>query len=434
MGQAGFVIIGEMNSPADRLALLYQLTQAFNSTLDLEEVLNRVMDEVIAAVNAERGFVMLVEVSSAEGRKLRFKTARGIDQTTIDEPRFQVSLSVVERVADRGEAVLTSDAQADDRFNIRHSVMFLGLRSILCVPLKLKNQVTGVIYVDNRLQAGIFTQADLELLTALASSAAIAIENARLYQLAVEKGRMERELQMARRVQISLLPASLPNVAGWELAARWKPARQVGGDFYDFLSSRDGRLGLLIADVTDKGMPAALFMASVHSIVRVTSLHVSTPVDMITQANQLLCDESEDALFVTLFYAQLFPPSGEMTYVNAGHNPGLLFQNSTGKILPLIRTGMPLGIESDALYEQRKVLLEPDDFLLLYTDGVTEATDSREQEFGMDRLQETVWEARRLPAPALLEKLETAVQHFTGEGATPDDITMMMARRVRVES
>ncbi len=428
-------------SPADRLALLYHLTQAFNSSLDLDEVMNRVMDEVIAAVRAERGFVMLVENAPGEatGHKLAFKTARGMDQTTIAEPRFQVSLSVVERVASQGVPVLASDAQTDDRFNIRHSVMFLGLRSILCVPLKVKDQVTGVIYVDNRLQAGIFTQADLELLSAIASSAAIAIENARLYQVAVEKGRMERELQMARRVQTGLLPSGIPAAPGWEFAVRWKPAREVGGDYYDFIPCKDGRLGLVIADVTDKGMPAALFMASTHSIMRSSLRQIPAPAEAITQANRLLCEESDDGLFVTLFYAQLTPPSGEVIYVNAGHNPGLLYhgENSGGSgiytegtLTPLIRTGMPFGIEADVVYEQRAVQLDPGDFLVLYTDGITEAIGAGEQEFGMQRLEEVILAARDLPAAGIIDTLEQAVAQFTQTDVLSDDITVLVAKRV----
>ena len=172
-----------------------------------------------------------------------------MDEKTIDDPQFQISRSVVERVAREGQAILTSDAQSDDRFSARQSVMVLGLRSILCVPLKIKGEVMGVVYVDNRLRAGIFSQADLELLTAIASSAAIAIENARLYQVAVEKGRLERELQMAREVQASLLPRETPQVPGWEFAARWQPAREVAGDYYDFIPLDEEQLGLVISPV-----------------------------------------------------------------------------------------------------------------------------------------------------------------------------------------
>ena len=170
--------------PTDRLALLYHLAQTFNSTLDLDQVLNSVIDEVIVATRAERGFVMLKEA----GDKLTFRVARGIDQQTIEDPAFQVSRSIVEKVAADGLPIIAYDALTDTRFSMRQSVMILGLRSVLCVGLVIKNNILGVIYVDNRLQAGIFTDSDQELLSAIASNAAIAIENARLYRLAVEKG------------------------------------------------------------------------------------------------------------------------------------------------------------------------------------------------------------------------------------------------------
>ena len=232
-----------------RLALLYRVSRTFNSSLDLDEVLNRVMDEVIAVTHAERGFVMLRD----EDGGLAFRVARGMDRSMVDDPEFQISRGVVEQVAHEGQPMLTSDAQRDERLSMRLSVIGLGLRSILCVPLKCKDTVSGVIYVDNRLQAGIFTADDLDLLVAIASNAAIAIENARLYQVAVEKGRMERELQMAHAVQASLLPRETPQMPGWEFEARWQPAREVSGDYYDFIPIDGNKLGLVIADVSDKG-------------------------------------------------------------------------------------------------------------------------------------------------------------------------------------
>jgi phosphoserine phosphatase RsbU/P len=259
--------------PTERLALLVRLAQQFNSSLELDEVLNRVMDEVIAAVRAERGFVMLREANGA----LSFKVARGIDQRAVDEPAFQVSRGVIERVASEGHAVLSSDAQHDDRFSMRQSIVSLGLRSILAAPLIVRGTVIGVVYVDSRLQAGIFTPADLELLTAIASSAAIAVENARLYRAAVEKGRLERELQMARDLQAGLLSRAAPVFPGWEFAAHWQPAREVAGDFFDFIRLSDDRLGALVADVADKGMAAALFMALSRSILRASLATAASP-------------------------------------------------------------------------------------------------------------------------------------------------------------
>jgi sigma-B regulation protein RsbU (phosphoserine phosphatase) len=412
----------------DRLALLYHLSQTFNSSLDLDEVLNRVMDEVIAATHAERGFVMLTG-SGGDEAELTFRAARGLDQQTIEEPRFQVSRSIVERVARQGKPLLTSDAQADDRFNIRQSVVYLGLRSILCVPLSLKDRVIGVIYVDNRLQAGIFTHADLELLTAIASSAAIAIENARLYQVAVEKGRLERELQMARKVQASLLPAEMPQFPGWEFTAQWRPAREVAGDYYDFIGYSDA-LGLVIADVTDKGLPAALFMVFTRSIVRNSLARAASPAEGIAHANQVICSESTHGLFVTLFYAHLDPSSGEITYVNAGHNPPLYYQARGDRLTYLSNTGMPLGVEDNSIYTQRSIRLEPGDFVLFYTDGVTEAIDSTEQEYGIERLEQAVLAARDLPAGEMLAALEGDIRRFTGPAAPFDDITILLVKRI----
>ena len=414
-------------SSGGHLALLYQLSQTFNSSLDLDEVLNRVMDEVITATHAERGFVMLAEPDG----KLGFRVARGLDQTTIETPKFQVSRSVVERVAQQGEPIITSDAQTDERFNIRQSVMYLGLRSILCVPINLKERLIGVIYVDNRLQAGIFSQADLKLLSAIASSAAVAIENARLYQLAVEKGRLEQELSMARRVQVSLLPRQMPQVPGWEFIAHWKPARQVGGDYYDFIETENKQLGLVIADVTDKGMPAALFMAFTRSIIRGNLDHAASPDDGITRANRLICQESDNGLFVTMFYGQLNLQTGELTYVNAGHNPPIHVAPSQS--IPtswLARTGVPLGIEEDSTYTQESVLLKPGEFIVLYTDGVTEAMDPNDNLFGVDRLQGVLMENQDRPAPEIAAALEQAIDQFTGPIAPHDDITIVIARRL----
>jgi len=417
-----------MTDPAqpssDRLALLCRLSQAFNSSLDLDEVLDRVMDEVIAVMHAERGFVMLRE---PDGR-LIFRAARGMDRETIDHPQFQVSRSVVERVAREGQPIHTSDAQTDDRFSMRQSVQSLGLRSILCVPLRTKEVVTGVVYVDNRLQAGIFTPGDLELLTAIASSAAIAIENARLYQVAVEKGRMERELQMARQVQTSLLPRDTPQVPGWEFAARWQPAREVAGDYYDFIPLDGGQLGLVIADVSDKGMPAALFMALTRSIVRASVGRAPSPAEGIAHANRLICADSTGGMFVTLFYALLNPATREFTYVNAGHNPPLLYHSEQDQLTELAPTGMVLGVLEDAPFEQRTLHLSPGDLVVLYTDGVTDATDVHLHGFGMDRLQRVILEHRDAPAAGLVAALEGAIGDFAASAAPFDDIAVVVMR------
>ena len=408
----------------DRLTLLYRLSRTFNSSLDLEQVLNSVMDEVIAALNAERGFVMLREVDGT----LSFSVARGLDRTTVEGPGFQVSRGVVDHVAQEGQPVLTSDAQRDDRFSMRESVKGLGLRSILCVPLRTRDRVSGVLYVDNRMQAGIFQQPDLELLTAIAASAAAAIENAQLYQVSVEKGRMERELQMAHEVQAGLLPRETPQVAGWEFSVRWQPARRVAGDYYDFIPSDSGQLGLVIGDVSDKGMPAALFMALTRSIIRASVVGESSPAEGILRANRLICADSTGGMFVTLFYAQLNPATCELTYVNGGHNPPLVYRAGASQLISLMPTGMALGVLDDASYEQETLRLDPGDFIVLYTDGVTDATNRKEQGFGMDRLQRVLLAHRDSTAEEIVTALEKAIDEFVGTTAPFDDMAIVVIR------
>lgn len=410
----------------DRLALLYRLSQNFNSSLDLNQVLNRIIDEVVETLHAERGFIMLFGPDGSQ----TFSVARGLDRTDIDDPQSQISQSVVQKVAIDGQPILTSDAQTDSRFNMRQSIMLLGLRSILCVPLKVKDEVRGVVYADNRFETGIFTQADLELLNAIASIAAIAVENARLYHLAVEKGRMERELQMAREMQSSFLPQQVPQIEGWEFAALWEPAREVAGDYYDFIPVSEEGLGLVIADVTDKGAPAALFMVFSNSIVR-ASVHPSlTPAESMQNANRLICGKSTNAMFVSLVYARLDTETGEVTYVNAGHNPPLHFSFAQDEITKLSRTSMVLGIDPETTIEQRTITLEPGDFLLLYTDGLTDAINAREESFGMERLKDLLYEYRYEAPKDLIELLEYALVEHTGDTIPIDDVTLVMVKRL----
>jgi sigma-B regulation protein RsbU (phosphoserine phosphatase) len=410
---------------AERLALLYHLSEAFNSTLDLDEVLNRVMDQVIVLLRAERGFVMLHD---AEDQAV-FPVARGIDQTTIQDPQFQVSRSIVARVAWEGQPLLTSDAQRDERLSLSSSVTFLGLRSVICVPLKTRGRIIGVIYVDSRIRAGMFSKDDLELLTAISSVAATAIENARLYQVAVERGRLERELQMAREVQAQLLPRETPRAPGWAFDAHWEPARQVAGDYYDFFPLPGPRLGTVIADVSDKGMPAALFMAMTRSTLRASAGQCASPAEGIALANQLICADASEGMFVTLFYAQLDLASGEMVYVNAGHNPPLLLRADAERPTPLTRTGMALGVVAETSFEQRVERLDPRDLVFLYTDGITEATDAREREFGLQRLQALLVRERDAPATGLVEAIVREVGEHVGDREPLDDVTMVAVRR-----
>jgi phosphoserine phosphatase RsbU/P len=418
------------NPKIDHLELLYQMTQAFNSSLNLGEVLNKVMDEVIHTLHAERGFVMLYD----DNKVLTCRVARNIDQETIKQSSFEYSRNIVERSAQEGIPLLTSDAQTDARFSGMQSVMLFGLRSVLCVPIITKEQSLGAIFVDNRMQTGVFTPSDLELLTAIASTAAIAIDNARLYALAVEKGRLERELQMAQDVQKGLLPKYLPDKTGWDFGALWLPARQVAGDYYDFIhisniNEKEEKLGVVIADVTDKGMPAALFMAVTRSTIRASIAASNSPSSAINQANNLISVDSFSDMFVTLFYAQINLTTGEVVYVNAGHNPPFHYAATNNEFYILKRTGTALGIDEMNYYEQKRLFLQSGDLLFLYTDGVTDAENEEGINYEPEQIQELLYCLRYHSSMAILESIEQNIRTFISNKPILDDITMVIVKK-----
>ncbi len=238
-------------------------------------------------------------------------------------------------------------------------------------------------------------------------------------------------MQVAHEVQASLLPHQTPEIDGWEFAARWRPAREVAGDYYDFFLCPNGRQGLVMADVSGKGMPAALFMALTRSTVRASLGQTPMPVDGVKHANRVLSEDSTDAMFVTLFYGRLDPETGEMVYVNAGHNPPLLCRSGeSGPPERLRPTGMALGILPDAALEQRRVHLQPGDFVVLYTDGVTEAIDAQGQQFGMARLARVLEGQAGRTAAEVLVAIEDALDAFTGTTPQSDDIAILIVRRL----
>jgi len=323
--------------------------------------------------------------------------------------------------------VIVNEPRSDPRFYAAaDATSGFTTECILAVPLIINERTIGVIEVFNK--PGGFIQADLDLLSAIGSSAAVALENARLYQAAIEKGRMERELQVARSVQVSLLPTKLPTVFGWEFASRWLPARQVSGDYYDSIPISFNRLGLFVADVTDKGIPAALFMAFTRSIVRASLTEAASPATGITKANRLICSGSTHGLFVTMFYALLDPTSSKLTWVNAGHIPALHYKAATGQITRLSSTGMALGMDINAIYRQQKSRLATGDFILLYSDGITEAPSEQQDEFGIERLEDVLRTHGGDDAEHVLSAIEEAVQTHAGNTSALDDITLLIIK------
>ncbi len=304
----------------------------------------------------------------------------------------------------------------------------LGLGVCAALPLIAKGDPVGamVIGVDapERLPAG----RALNILTGIAQQTALAIDNARLYRESLERQRLEQELSLAREIQTSFLPREAPSVPGWGLAADWQAARQVGGDFYDFVPLQDGRYGLVIADVADKGVPAALFMALSRTLMRAVAFTGRTPSEALRRVNQLILSDARSDLFITVFYVIWNPVTGELAYANAGHNPPMLIRAS-GALELLSGRGIALGVVENINLEARSIVMAPGDTLLLYTDGVIDALNDEDDAFGMDRLRRTLDAARHLPARDIVKAIMSAVEQFSCcEGAFDDETIMVLKR------
>lgn len=246
----------------------------------------------------------------------------------------------------------------------------------------------------------------------------------------VDHAQLTSELKRARQVQESLLPENPPTLPGWELEVSLLPAHETSGDFYDFLSLPDGRLGLVVADVTDKGTGAALYMALGRSLWRTFALnHPEEPELTLAETNHRILEDTHGGLFITLFYAILDPREGWLSFCNAGHLPGFLVRSKDGTIERLERTGIPLGIFGEASWERKKVRIETGDRLVLYTDGITDAQNVSEELYDMDRLQATIKQYRDQSAKALRDDLLEEVRQWQGSHAQSDDITLMVLAR-----
>src|SRR5687768_15839374 len=340
---------------------------------------------------------------------------------------IRVSRSVIEEVVVRGKSVLTSDAQADPRF-MSGTVMLQGVRSVLAVPLGVSEKLFGIIYADSPMAEGRFTEDHLKVLTTLASVAAIRVENTRLLDEQLQRERMEHELQVASEIQQRFQPAAPPIVAGYELQGISFPCYEIGGDYYDFIERDDGRLVIALGDVSGKGTAAALLMSSLHAAIHAQTGSHDTIVETISAVNRYLADNIPPNRFITLFYAELDPESGAVSFLNAGHNPPLIV-HAAGTVEQLASGGLPLGIKADADYREGRTTLQMGDVLVIYSDGVTEAASPNGEEFGPTRLYEVVSRNVDASAAGIRDRIESALTKFSQGTQAADDITLVIVKR-----
>lgn len=395
---------------------LIRAGQAFAEARSLNELFPLVLEQAIEAVTAQRGVLLFLE-----GETLVAKAHKG--------EGFRISTTVRDKVLNERSSILVRDAQLDDAFKGRMSIVEQKVHTMMAVPLQTKDRIIGLIYLDSPFILREFTKDDLNLLTIMANQAAFRIVSALLSEAEAAEKLIRRDLSQAAEIQKGMLPDAAPQVAGADLAGFNAACRTVGGDYYDFFPYPDGRVGLALGDVSGKGMPASLMMMGLQARVQVLA---EEPVDLgafMMRLNKATCVKCPSNRFITFFFCVLDAATGELRFANAGHNPPIIVRAS-GEARMLEGGGPVLGILSIALYQQNTERLEPGDMLVLYSDGVTEATNLDYEEFDEARFIEVLKRHRTEPASAIVERVTKALAEFTGAAPQADDITLVVAKRV----
>ncbi len=380
----------------------------------LSELFGVLLDLAIEAAGAQRGVLITHENGEDVIQAQRGST-------------FRISRTIRDRVLEGKDSVLVKDALSDAAFSGSKSIVLQGVRSFMAAPLQTDNRVIGLIYVDAPLPTREFSSDDLNLLTVMANVAAIRIERERLIEIEQIERVHARELEQAAEIQRRMLPEAAPAIPGLDIAGYNAPCRTVGGDYYDFLTAPNGRLAIVVADVAGKGLPAALMVSNLQAKTQAIVETCDSPAEVVTRLNRGLSKTCPENRFVTLFYCVIDPDTGELTYSNAGHNPPLLVRASGG--VDQLQDGGPvLGIIKGTRYTEASSGMCPGDVLVMYSDGVTEATNAAGDEFGEDRLLQVARHSGN-QAQGIVDAVHRAVREFTAGQPPADDITVVVVAR-----
>jgi phosphoserine phosphatase RsbU/P len=398
----------QVNYRVVELEALYDVGLAVASTLDLDRLSEEILMRAVSLLDARRGALYILE----DGRYRLDRTFGGEAA-----PWFA-----------GGDGELRQFLVAGGEAPVH---LLPGARYLQGVPIEVESGPRGLIAVgdkESRRGVGPFLASDRRTLSLFANQAALALENARLHLQALEKERLEREMHLAAEIQRQILPKGAPIVAGFELIGWYRPARQVGGDYYDLFRREDGRIGLVVGDVSGKGMPAALMVSVLHSALRLLLDQDGFGPAMLERLNRHVHESSASNKFITMLLAELDPATGGLHYMNAGHNPAILLR-ADGRAEELPAGGMPIGLMPIARFQSRALTLEHGDLLCIYSDGITEAAAPDDEEFGMERLTDLLRAGRDRPLAELVESIPHAIGEFSQGLPQGDDQTLVLLRR-----
>ncbi len=406
------------------LSIMSEVSKALILHQPISELLDNIMDLICANLPMDRGILML-----REGNPAQFipKVIR-INDKNLKDQKILVSQSIIDMAVDKNSSILTSDAMADTRFKAMESIIKFNIHSAMCVPLWNNREIIGIIYSDRISNLEQFKDEDLKLLTLLSNLAAVKIENSKLIDQAIEKEKMEKELALAAKIQEDFLPKENPPCKKFEIVGYNTPCYQVGGDYYDFIDIDPSLLGIVVADVSGKGWGASLLMASLRAALQ-SEVHAQYNIEeMAVKLNNFVHRSSAPNSFITFFFCELNRESGELKYINAGHNPPLILDKK-GKITRLESCGLCLGMFPSSTYEVKKVTISVGEMAVLYTDGITESRSKDNKEFDEKGLIKLLRKHPKLKAHKILKKVYEELESFTAGADRMDDMTLVIIQR-----
>ncbi len=421
-------------SVVDKLRMLLDITKTISRSLDLDEVLSLVMDTLDSVIPYDAAGIYLVRCSQPmaawdggldETCVFHTQAVRGYDIDDLQELRLKMGEGLIGHVAVSAKPFISPDVRKEPRYiNARAHT-----RSEMVAPIISNDEVVGVFDLESD-ELNAYSKDDLEVLGLLASQVAIIIEKVMLHDQLIEKQRLETQLEVARQVQLELLPARDPELEGFEISAYNFPTEEVSGDYYDWVRIYDDQIGIVIADVSGKGVPAALLMAFLRASLRAATHIGYAPHISMSKVNYLLWESIERNQFVTAFYGILDAANRTIAYCNAGHNPPFLME-SDGSVQFEERGGVPLGMFRDTRYYEYFAEIHPGQLLFLYTDGATEAMNREREEYGRDRLVEAVRNCRHLSSREMIDYVHRDMLNWTDGLGAGDDVTFFIIKALK---
>ncbi len=406
----------------EELSMLNELAREIGASRNTDKIMDRIIRRSLKAVHAQQAVITLVSEQSREPMKTLVRAM----VTSSEHEQFHLNQNLLGWMHLNKRPLLSNSPRTDERF--RGITWDPSISSILCVPLIVKSALIGVLTAYNKKDEHEFTEEDQRLLTIIAMQSAQVIENARLYEEERKLLRMQEEVRLAAVIQMELLPHKAPAIPNYDIAGTSIPAQQVGGDYFDFIPVEENTLAVCLGDVSGKGLGASLLMANLQATLRSQTLIDATPNESIGRSNRLLYRSTDPEKFATLFYGILDFANHSLTYSNAGHeNPFLLRRDASSDRLET--GGTVLGVVEDFRYEQETVELNAGDLLVVFSDGITEAFDTNEAQFGEKRLAEVIAEHRDEPAEAITNQIIEAVRRHAGAAPQADDLTLVVIKR-----